>query len=54
MEMSAGWTVLFPVEAFVDCDLAVLLHRDHAMNALESRQSDVENVVARVQIKLYR
>jgi hypothetical protein len=33
-----GWVkgVLFPVEAFVDCDLTVFLHGDHAMNALES------------------
>src|SRR5580692_7511284 len=54
MEISVGDAVLLPVEAFVDCDLAVLLHGDHAMNALESRQGDVENVVARVQVKLYR
>src|SRR5580693_3949243 len=54
MEISVGEAVLFPVEAFVDCYLAVLLHGDDAMNALESRQGDVENVVAWIQVKLYR
>jgi len=45
---------LVPVKALFDGDFAVLLHRDNTMNALEPRQRNVDDIVARIQIKLYR
>src|ERR1700730_16914051 len=45
---------LLPVEALFDRDLAVLLHVDDAMHALESRQSNVDYVGARIQVQVDR
>src|SRR6202161_2478788 len=46
--------ILFAVEAFFDCDFAVFLYGDDFMNALKSRQRDVEHVVARIEVQVYR
>src|SRR5581483_7496795 len=44
-------TLLFPVHAFFDHDLTVLLDRDHFVQVFEPRHGDVDDVVAGIEIE---